>query len=412
MILLDCLYGMHRVKHYYIDDVKVRAPGRVELRSAQPHFAFLQQRIQVGSTRIGIPVPGIAHRHGPGALSVINYCDQVRISNVEVWSAPWFAFQILRNTGPVTLQKVNVRPKPGSGKILASCRDAVHVKGNRGKLLFENCILRGLGDDAFNISTHCSRVRKVISPTQLLIRQQFPIQFIPLSAGDTLLVMSAKTSEVIGHSRLTSVEVLLTEQSGESEEMACVKNQFRGRAPTLRLTLASPIAGLEKEQVVSARETCNPQSVVRGCTIRRSCRFQSSLLLEDCDVEAFLTFYGDALEGPGPEHVAIRRCTLKSASWNETLETAVSFSGFEGSDQRQLTWRMNSQNMLLRHASLIDNDIWGRLQLNLAQCLVLRGNRFYYERDDPLRIENVMALERSDNTFGKQPPTAVPSTSR
>lgn len=395
MILLDCLYDMTRVKHYYIDAAEVQGAGLVELFSPDSDFGLLQREIRIGSTRIGLPVPGIAHRHGPGALAVINFCDGVWISEMEVWSAPWFAFQVFRNRGPVTFQSVHVRPKPGSRKVLSSCRDAIHVKGNRGRLRFEGCILSGLGDDAFNISTHCSRIRQVISPTELEIKQHFPIQFIPILAGDTLVVMSGKTNQVIGESRIAAVEV------HAREDMASEENQFRGRAPTLTVRLVEPITGLEESQVAWAREVSNPQTVIKDCTIRRSCRFQSSLLLENCDVEAYVTFYGDATEGPGPERVEIRHCALKSASWSESLGTAVSFDGFEGSEKRNLEWQMVPETVLLKQTRLIDNEVWGRLQFNLILDLELRNNRIFYERANPVRIENVRTVARSENSVQK-----------
>lgn len=88
--------------HYYIDAVKNSGPvgiGMVELVCPNEMPASTRTAIQPGETRISLPVPGIAHRRGPGPMLRIDRCQNVNFEDVEVWSAPWFAFEILRNEG-------------------------------------------------------------------------------------------------------------------------------------------------------------------------------------------------------------------------------------------------------------------------------------------------------------------------
>jgi hypothetical protein len=66
------------------------------------------------------------------------------------------------------------------------------------------------------------------------------------------------------------------------------------------LTLDHEVPGVAKGDPVSAVEAANPDTTLRRCTIRNSCRFQSRVTLEDCDVTAFLWFYGEHIEGPLP----------------------------------------------------------------------------------------------------------------
>lgn len=371
MILLDALYDMTRVRHFFVYGVRDLGKGRVRVKSDHEHIAGLKAKLKLGETRIGLPVPGVAHRHGPGALIRINACVGVTGERVEVWSAPWFAFQLFRNSGKIVMKDVHVRPRPGSGKVLSACRDAFHAKGNRAEMLFEGCVLTGLGDDAFNLATHCSRVRKVISPTEIEILQHFPIQYIPMRAGDTLVVMNPTNNEVVGESRIESIV-----ERPASREPATLETRFMGYAPTLRIRLDAPLFDVQEGMVAWDRETSNPKSTVRDCTIRRSCRFQTNTALMDCDVEAFLMwFYGAELEGPGPEFVSIENSVVKSASLGNSLDYAILISGWEQA-RLPASYQPDPKTVLLKKVQISKNDIWGKVLVGKALEVEMDGNRY------------------------------------
>jgi hypothetical protein len=54
---------------------------------------------------------------------------------------------------------------------------------------------------------------------------------------------------------------------------------------------------------------------------------------------------------------------------------------------------------------LIDNGVWGRLNLNLIFNLELRGNRIYYEGEKPIQIDNVGTVTKEGNTVQEPPQT-------
>jgi hypothetical protein len=244
MLLMEGTFDTRQVRHFYVFDTEVLDNGLLRVQSNERGMRYLSGgNLKPGETRIGLPVPGVAHRLGPGALCTINYSSKVLFRNVDVWSAPWFVFNIYRNHGLIRFDSVNVRPRPGSAKVLSSCRDAFHAKGNRGRLEFLNCILSGLGDDSFNIATHSSRIRRVHSEREVEIRQHFPIQYIPILEGDTLVVMNPENNEIIGRSRILSV----TEQAvtSQSRPASNYDTQFAGNAPILQLKLEQALPGME-----------------------------------------------------------------------------------------------------------------------------------------------------------------------
>jgi hypothetical protein len=294
------------------------------------------------------------------------------------------------------MRNVNVRPRPGSGKVLSSCRDAFHAKGNRAELVFENCILEGLGDDAFNISTHCSCIVKVRSGSRIEVRQAFPLQFMPMCVGDEVVVMSPETNELIGSAVIEQIKWT------DGEGIAKYENRFRGRAPLLRLVLEKEIPNLKKGMVIWGRQTANPKSLVKGCKIRRSCRFQTPVRLENCDVEAYMTFYGDKSEGPGPEWFEIVDSTIKSANVGDFLATSVGAGGFEGSSGKP-EWEITPEKAQLKRVTITGNEIWGSLRIRKAFDVEIHGNRIVYERGEPISVEACGSVRESGNRHTRTP---------
>ena len=376
MLRLDAPYDVKKVKHFYVFGSEDLGDGRVRVQSDAAHVKGLRRSLKLGETRIGLPVPGLAHRHGPGALCRIDFSGDILFQNVEVWTAPWFSFQLFRNRGDVTMQQVHVRPRPGSGKVLSSCRDAYHAKGNRGQLLFEDCVLSGLGDDAFNISTHCSRIRKINTPTDIEIRQQFPIQYIPFEVGDTLVVMDGANNEIIAERRILAIEerAITTADRGPASYVT----QFAGNAPVVNLRLDAPIEGLQVGQVAFNRQSSNPINIIRGCSMDRSSRFQANVELEKCRIEAFTWFYGDPIEGPGPETVSVRDCEVRAR---------ITFNGWGGSKVPS-DYEPQADSAMLKAVTLDGNELWGPVTIQKAFEVKLSGNRFPSKDGKQLKVQS------------------------
>ena len=380
MIQLDAVFGTQRVFHYDVDRVTVASPGVVRVFNRKPVWDVLTKHVKPGETRVGLPVPGVAHRHGPGGLFVIDHCRDVTVSQVEVWSAPWFSFQLFRNEGRVAFDHVNVRPRPGSRKVLSSCRDAIHAKGNRAELLFEDCILEGLGDDAFNLSTHCSRVMAIDSPSRITVAQQYPLEHIPFRAGDTLILMDPENNRKVAERTIRAVATNPSRREPRAHHLS-------PWAPASVLTLDRPVSkGLRTGLVAWSRESANPKSIIRRCVIRRSCRLQTNTMIEECDVQALLWFYGAKIEGPGPEFVVVRKSRLRSNGLSPDQAKALIISGWEGSRSCQSPAPADA---LLRHVEITDNEIQGRVRVVNALKEVASGNTIRPPEETNHRLENM-----------------------
>jgi hypothetical protein len=222
-----------------------------------------------------------------------------------------------------------------------------------------------MNDDAFNISTHCSRVRRLLSPTRVEVLQAFPLGLMPWHEGNTLAAADFASRTLLGSARIVKVIGWSTERRiGDSPA-----------ASPVTLELDRPIAGLAEGSMVWEPESANPDTTLRRCTIQMSCRLQSPVTLEGCDVTALLWFYSEEVEGPFPNNVVVRDCVLRRGRGNPRL--AVSVSGPAGARERPSA---------IHDVRFEGNKVWGDFAVTGVDRLRLAGNEFL-EKGAVVRVE-------------------------
>ncbi len=310
-----------RHRHVWVERIEAGvADGTAVLTPAVEFKAY--GAITAGQTRISLPVPGLAHRRGPGAMFRVSGNKGVCFEDIELWSAPWFGFEIDRNEGEVVFRRAHIRPKPGSGRLLSTWRDGFHVKGNRGALLWEDCIVSGMGDDAFNISTHSSVVSRVLSPTRIEVKQKFPLLFVPWRVQGPITAADEESARLLGNARVLAVETRPNPAiPGEAD-----------RAPDCLITLDRAVEGWKPGTMVWNPESANPRAVLRNCHIGMSCRFQAPVILEGCTTRALMWFYSERVEGVFPAGARITGCTMRRGRGNDRAALIVSGAPKTGGD--------------------------------------------------------------------------------
>ena len=385
-------YGL-LTHHYWIERMELLT-GHEPLDDASPIIrATTNDRfrgfadIRPGTTQASLPIPGIAHRFGPGSCFEIWDNDGVLLEDVELWSAPWFGFRVFRNRGEVIFRRVNIRPKPGSGRLSSTWRDGFHVKGNSARLLWEDCMIAGTHDDAFNISHHCSRVQQVISPTKIIVQQTFPLNVMPWHEGELLTAANHDTGTLLGQSVIRKV-ILPTEQRMIGEKPA---------ASPVTLELEEPLLGLTRGIMVWEPAYANPDTTLRRCRIEQSCRLQSPVLLDSCDVTALLWFYSERIEGPFPSSVTVRGCKLRRGRGNRDL--SLSFVG-RSADA--------AGPSAIRQVVLKENEIWGAISAVGVDDLRIEGNTFH-ETAAAIRLRNNRSVNQQGNRDANGAPLPLSS---
>lgn len=368
--------------HCWVETMSAGAvPGTSALTPAAGFKSF--QKIIPGKTRVSLPVPGIAHRRGPGGTFRVSWNSDVTFEDVELWSAPWFGFEVNRNIGRINFIRTHIRPKPGSGRLMSTWRDGFHVKGNRGPLLWDGCIVTGMGDDAFNISTHSSVVSKLLSPTQIEVRQKFPLMFIPWEKGGVMMAAQEKHAGLLGRASITNVEAAPSPERLGGEPAA----------PITTLTLESPVEGLKAGMMVWDPASTNPDTTLRNCTIEMSCRFQSPVTLDGCTTRALMWFYSENIEGVFPSGASVRNCTMYRGRGNAT--TALMVRGApHGKPIPESAW---SAPRAVRDIAIENNRILGGVIIEGVENLRVRNNRSL-EAGAAFQLRHNHSAEVSGNT--------------
>ena len=367
--------------HYWVKDVRESQPGssaqRIVRVASTPDFTEWNI-IEANVSKISIPVRGIAHM-GPNEVMRIVESENVYFNNVNVWSAPWFAIGLARNKGEVEFKNVNIRPKPGTGRLTSSWRDGFHISSNYAKLLWEDCHIEGTNDDAFNIQSFTSTLLDVKSDKEITIRQNYPLSIVPYNTGDVVAVYDVVNGKILGKANVISSRGFV--QTGKVP------------APEITLVMDKPINGMSSDCQVWNESSANQNTTLRRCQIFSSCRFQSSLIIDNCDIKALSWFYGDNIEGPIPSNILVKNSRLFVGRGNAAI--AVAFS----SNMTKDGVHYSSKERVISNVILQNNVIDGELRIEHADKVSLLNNKFLLPRSK-LFLGNSRHIFLRDNLLG------------
>jgi hypothetical protein len=360
--------------HFFLREIIDMGADRiVRLVSSDEKIANLIRSIQLNEWRCSIPVRGIAHCFGPGPNILVEQCTDVAFTRVDVWSAPWFAFTVIDNDGAIVFKNVNIRPKPGTRRMTSSWRDGFHIKNNTASLLWDGCTLQGMNDDAFNISCHTSRIRKILTPTRIEISQNYPLGIARMRPGDTLRFYHTSRGVDPGSARI-------------------VKANYS--KPVFTLELDQAIPGLEAGKTLVWNEsTANPKSVIRNCRVDVSSRFRSGVTIENSDFRAFCWFTGDEIETPLPSRVVVRNSSFRCGQGNPTLAISIGGPHFDGRGPTE---------PVMRDYLFENNRIAGDFRLADVRNARLEDNNFT-DTKRSISFHNAADIRLRGNTRGGQP---------
>jgi len=375
--------------HFYVLDMQAASADSLDQRTVRVFTDFTRfDQIEDNVHAISLPVRGVAHRCMDGATIRIARCGNVLVENANIWSAPWFVFQVFANRGTLSFRHVDIRPKPGTDRRTSSWRDGFHVKGNRASLLFESCHLEGMNDDAMNISTHMSQIAKVVSSTQVQVRQVYPLEIVPFESGDDITFYSVDGGQIAGTVTLRQCDGIQRTERLDGGRL---------RSPLLTLHLAKPIEGLRWGDRLWNATSANPSTVLRDCTVRQSCRFQSPVTIERCEMTAFSWFHSENVEGPIPSRVVVKDSVLRLGRGNPVLVAA-----FDGTIAMPSRAPRKPSHATIEHVLLQGNTIDGQVRFARIKQLELRDNRFLAPRST-LHFADCEQVLIQDNDLDSKP---------
>jgi hypothetical protein len=149
----------------------------------------------------------------------------------------------------LTLKKVDLAPRPDSGRTCACWADAIQVSGCRGTFIAEDCTFSGTQDDPINVHGTHLRIMERPAPDQLMVRfcHGQTYGFEAFFAGDDIDFVHSDSLRAFGSGKVKKAEM---------------KGDW-----TMLLTMEQPTPEVMLGKDVLENVTWTPEVYVRNCKI-------------------------------------------------------------------------------------------------------------------------------------------------
>lgn len=262
----------------------------------------------------------------PGALVLLRHyiyesvaihcdrCSDVSIKDINLHSVPGMGFVAGICTN-VTLERVRVVPKPGSGYPMSAAADATHFAGCKGTIRMDGCVFDGMGDDGVNIKSglYLSMTRKLDDRT---VDAKHNLKMVDApDPGDVMEI--SHVEDLLPYARATVKKVeLLPEHLHRVEFDKPLPAELRegdvfgnaSRAPRVRIRNCQVRNNRARGMLIQTRDV-----VVEGCTFR-NCTGPGILVLTEVVV-----FF----ESIGTRDVTIRGNTFEHCNYGAAMGPGV-----------------------------------------------------------------------------------------
>ena len=143
---------------------------------------------------------------------VISGSSNVHLSGVTIHHSGGMGV-IAQRSSDLFLQRVQVSPRPDSGRIVSTTADATHFVNCRGKIVMEDCLFEQQKDDATNIHGLYAKITRLLAPNRVEVRlihpQQAGIDFV--QPGTRLELTEGPSLRLRGFAVAKTVERLNSE---------------------------------------------------------------------------------------------------------------------------------------------------------------------------------------------------------
>jgi len=137
----------------------------------------------------------------------IGYSKNIHLKNVNMHYMHGLGI-VSQFTENITFDKVDVKPRKKTGRIIAAFADCFHFSGCKGEIIIKNCTTSGAHDDAVNIhGTHLKVIKKLtLNKIILKFMHHQTYGFDAFFVGDTLDFVHSKSLQIYGRSTIRDVK--------------------------------------------------------------------------------------------------------------------------------------------------------------------------------------------------------------
>jgi hypothetical protein len=135
------------------------------------HYKYQVENIKVGDRFVHIARQGVA-------AIFSSRSGDLNIDNVHIYACPGSATIFFQCYGEIHVKGMQVKPRPGSGRMLSIGGDCIHCQTVRKGPLVENCVFEGMADDGMNFYTIPNVITKILAPDKVVIKCDHPYTVI------------------------------------------------------------------------------------------------------------------------------------------------------------------------------------------------------------------------------------------
>ncbi len=310
--------GTQARPHMYLDRMTRVGERCVEVKYRNGH------NYKVGE-KVFLPNPGIGHVWSE-VIYMGSNSGSVTLSNIQILAAPSFVFAIKGNDCEMYFDNVDLMPAEDDTREIqmVAWRDGFHCKDNRRPFHWNECDVKGLFDDVYNVSNTLGYITSVDNDAKLsAVNYEFYIrgQNVPFDCrvGDVVDVFEPSRGSYGGSAIVREV----------------ITNPDQSRTVILEYGQAfdEPEAGW----LIANRDTCAPGSTITNCRFEGTFRAKRNIRIENTTFDMLATWInvGDDVEGPVPGNIDFVNCTFNGGSMEiktrkARIAAAVTDIGFWG----------------------------------------------------------------------------------
>ncbi len=376
---------------------------RTELVAPQVLRVHLKREIAVPVGRLLV----LRHRvYGHNAF-VFHRCATVKVRDVTVYCAPGMGLVAGVCTN-VSLDRFDVRLRPGSGRLMSATADATHFGGCKGTVTLEDCFFEGMGDDGANIKSGLYlTVRQRLDDHTVLGQHNLKMVDMP-DPGDTLEMAHVDTLSPFASGQVRQVRLEPGEEHLHRVEFAePLPAELKvgdvlgnaSRAPKLRMLRCTVRANRARGVLCQTRD-----ALIDGCVFQH-CTSAGVLVLTET-----VHFY----ESIGTRNVTVSNCRFEGCnSGGASAEGALCAVAYL--DKFAFPIRPGVH----RDVAFIGNHIEGTAEAGIfavgVDGLRIRDNRLERCCERPvresghygIRVQNCARLEEENNSIASAPGTPM-----
>lgn len=354
-----------------------------------------------------LPEVGISYqsrnivRTTPGAFIWESEDITLRDVNIHYLHTIGIVGQLSKN---ITMDGVNLSPRPGSKRTAASSADFFQMSSVGGTILVENCKFIGAHDDAINIHGTFLVVKEVSTDSKTFLLEYCHTQ----TAGFPQFYVGNTIEFAVRDSMIPIMDSLCT--------VTAVENWVDGDGTRIRITVDKAVDGILADKAVVENVTYTPEVIIRNCyfasiptrgiltTTRRSVLIENNVFKT---VERYGVFIScDAqewYESGRTEDVVIRNNTFEGLN-----NTAIAYISTGVNDSsRRLHKNLLVEGNIFR---LIESDNTAPpeyamlLDLKSVENVIVRDN--FIQRYNPY-VKMTLSVQSQSLTFGTQQKTVL-----